>query len=74
MEKGRGYIFRRLILPCILHAALSEAGLIEEKTARVVLVHEVQVFEEFSSLMEEKDKRVTSIVTSEGIYRASTGT
>lgn len=64
--KGAGYGDRE-------DAILSEAGLIEEKTARVVLVHEVQVFEEFSSLMEEKDKRVTIIVTPEGIYRASTG-
>lgn len=63
--KGAGYGDRE-------DAILSEAGLIDEKTARIVLVHGVQVFEEFSSLMEEKDKRATIIVTPEGIYWAST--
>lgn len=48
---------------------LSKAGLINEKTPRVAMVHEVQVFEDFSSLMEEKDKRVTIIVTPKEIYK-----
>lgn len=48
---------------------LSKAGLIDEKTPRIAMVHEVQVFEDFSSLMEEKDKRVTIIVTPKEIYK-----
>ena len=50
-------------------AILSETGLIDEKTPRVVLVHEVQVFEDFSSLMEEQDRKVQIIVTPPKIYR-----
>lgn len=48
---------------------LSKAGIINEKTPRIAMVREVQVFEDFSSLMEEKDKRVTIIVTSQEVYR-----
>lgn len=50
---------------------LSEAGLMDEKTPRVALVHEVQVFEDFSSLMDKNDKKVMIIVTPEGVYRVS---
>lgn len=60
--KGTGYGDRE-------DAILSETGLINEKTPRVVLVHEVQVFEDFSSLMEEKDKRIMIIVTPKEVYR-----
>lgn len=48
---------------------LSKAGLLDEKTPRVALVHEAQVFEDFSSLMEKRDKKVTIIVTPKEVYR-----
>jgi 5-formyltetrahydrofolate cyclo-ligase len=48
---------------------LSEAGLIDDRTPRLVLVHEIQVFEDLSYLAEEWDKKITIIVTPEGIYR-----
>jgi 5-formyltetrahydrofolate cyclo-ligase len=54
-------------------AILSKAGLIDEKTPRVALVHEVQVFEDFSSLMEKNDRRLQIIVTPEGVYKVSDG-
>ena len=60
--KGTGYGDRE-------DAILTETGLISEKTPRVALVHEVQVFEDFSSLMEEQDKKVQIIVTPKRIYR-----
>lgn len=48
---------------------LSGAGLIDEETPRVALVHEIQVFDDLSALMEERDRKVSIIVTPEGIYR-----
>jgi len=48
---------------------LSEAGLIDERTPRAVLVHEIQVFEDLSYLTEEWDKKISIIVTPEGVYR-----
>lgn len=48
---------------------LSKAGLINEKTPRIAMVHEVQVYEDFSSLMEEKDKKVSIIVTTKEVCR-----
>lgn len=48
---------------------LSRAGLLDERTPRIVIVHEVQVFEDFSSLMEEKDKKVMIVVTPEEVCR-----
>lgn len=60
--KGAGYGDRE-------DAILSKACLINENTPRVALVHEAQVFEDFSSLMEKSDKRVTIIVTPEEVYR-----
>jgi 5-formyltetrahydrofolate cyclo-ligase len=62
--KGSGYGDRE-------DEILSEAGLMDEKTPRIALVHEVQVFEDFSFLMEEGDKRVTLIVTPQGVYKAN---
>ncbi len=60
--KGKGYGDRE-------DEILSEAGLIDKRTPRIALVHDVQVFEDFSSLMEEGDKKITIIVTPEEIYR-----
>jgi 5-formyltetrahydrofolate cyclo-ligase len=60
--KGTGYGDRE-------DEILSEAGIMDEKTPRVALVHDVQVIEDFSSLMEEGDKKVMIIVTPERIYR-----
>lgn len=60
--KGTGYGDREDII-------LSEAGLIDEKTPRVALVHEVQVFEDFSYLMGEKDRRILIIVTPKEVYK-----
>jgi len=60
--KGTGYGDRE-------DAMLSEAGLIDEKTPRAALVHEAQVFDDFSHLMEEKDRRVMIVVTPEEVYR-----
>lgn len=60
--KGTGYGDRE-------DEILSEAGLMDEKTPRVALVHEGQVFENFSYLMEENDRKVTIIVTPEEVYR-----
>ncbi len=48
---------------------LSEAGLIEENTPRIALIHEVQFFEDFSYLSDKWDKKVTIIVTPERLYR-----
>lgn len=48
---------------------LSEAGLIDENTPRITLVHKVQVFEDLSYLSDKWDKKVTIIVTPERIYR-----
>lgn len=48
---------------------LSEAGLIDETTPRVVLVHEIQVFEDFSYLVDEWDKKISIIVTPDGVYK-----
>ncbi len=60
--KGKGYGDREDML-------LSAAGLIKEKTPRVVLVHEIQVFEDFSDLMGKNDRRIYIIVTPEQVYR-----
>ncbi|MEW6214173.1 MAG: 5-formyltetrahydrofolate cyclo-ligase [Nitrospirota bacterium] len=60
--KGTGYGDRE-------DTILSEAGLIDEETPRVALVHDVQVFEDFSSLMDKNDKKVMIIVTQEKVYR-----
>jgi 5-formyltetrahydrofolate cyclo-ligase len=54
--KGTGYGDRE-------DEILSAAGLIDERTPRVAIVHEVQVFEDFSHLTGEKDRKVTLIVT-----------
>lgn len=62
--KGTGYGDREDII-------LSEAGLINDNTPRVALVHDMQVFEDFSTLMDEKDKRVSIIVIPECMYRIS---
>src|SRR5574341_1126407 len=48
---------------------LSGAGLIVENTPRVAMVHETQVFEDFTYLMEKNDKKVTIIVTPKEIYK-----
>ena len=50
-------------------AILSDVGLIDNKTPRVVIVHDVQIFEDFYLLMENTDKKVTIIVTPNEIYR-----
>lgn len=60
--KGTGYGDRE-------DEILSGARLMDEKTPRIALVHEVQVFEDFSSLMEEKDRKVQIIVTPKETYR-----
>lgn len=60
--KGTGYGDRE-------DEVLSKSGLMDEETPRVALVHEVQVFDDFSYLMEKKDRRVQIIVTPDEIYR-----
>ncbi len=60
--KGAGYGDREDTL-------LSEAGLLDRKTPRIVLVHEIQIFEDFSSLMEENDKKIMVIVTPREVYQ-----
>jgi len=60
--KGTGYGDRE-------DEILSGARLIDKRTPRVALVHEVQVFEDFSFLMEEKDRKVQIIVTPKETYR-----
>ncbi len=62
--KGTGYGDRE-------DEILSEAGLMDEKTPRIALIHEAQVFEDFSSLMDKKDRRVQTIVSPKEIYRMS---
>jgi len=59
--KGAGYGDRE-------DTILSETGLMDEKTPRVALVHDVQFFEDFSYLMEERDRKVTIIVTPKEVY------
>jgi 5-formyltetrahydrofolate cyclo-ligase len=60
--KGAGYGDQEDLL-------LSQAKLIDENTPRVVLVHDIQVFEDFSTLMRRHDRRIDLIVTPERIYR-----
>jgi 5-formyltetrahydrofolate cyclo-ligase len=60
--KGTGYGDRE-------DTILSNAGLIDEKTPRIAIVHEIQVFEDFSYLMNEEDKKVSIILTPTGVYR-----
>ncbi len=48
---------------------LSEAGLIDENTPRIALIHEFQLFEDFSYLSDKWDKKVSIIVTPERVYR-----
>ena len=52
----------------------SAARLIDENTPRIALVHKVQVFEDFSYLMEKKDKKVTIIAIPKEIYKINSGT
>jgi 5-formyltetrahydrofolate cyclo-ligase len=61
--KGTGYGDRE-------DEILSAAELIDAKTPRVALVHQVQVFDDFSHLMGEWDRKVNIIVTPEGILHA----
>ncbi len=60
--KGKGYgdMEDRLLVA---------AGLMGMETPRVALVHEIQVFEDFSHLMGENDRRISIIVTPEQVYR-----
>lgn len=60
--KGMGYGDRE-------DEILSRAGLIGPATPRVVLAHEAQIFEDFSRMMEARDRRVSVIVTPEGVFR-----
>ncbi len=48
---------------------LSKGGLIDKKTPRIALVHEAQIFEDFSYLMDKWDKKISIIVTPEKVYR-----
>lgn len=60
--KGKGYGDREDLL-------LSAAGLLGPATPRVALVADVQVFEDFSYLMTETDRKISLIVTPERVYR-----
>lgn len=60
--KGAGYGDRE-------DAILSEKGLMDEKTPRVALVDDVQVFEDFFSLMKENDRKVSIVVTPGNVYK-----
>lgn len=62
--KGTGYGDRE-------DEILSRAGLMDENTPRIALVHEIQVFEDLSYLSEKWDKKVTIIVTPERVYRVA---
>lgn len=48
---------------------LSEAGLIDEMTPRIAIIHEIQLFEDFSYLATKWDRKVSIIVTPKHIYR-----
>jgi 5-formyltetrahydrofolate cyclo-ligase len=48
---------------------LSKAGLIDEKTPRVAIVHEAQIFEDFSYLMDQWDRKISIIITPEKVYK-----
>ncbi len=52
---------------------LSRAGLIDEKTPKVVLVHDIQVFDDLSALMNERDRRINIIVTPTGVFKIAGG-
>lgn len=60
--KGTGYGDRE-------DKILSEAGLINEKTPRLALIHEAQLFDDFSDLISEWDRKVSIIITPERVYR-----
>ena len=47
----------------------SAARLIGLATARVGLVHAAQIFDDFSRLMEARDRKVSVVVTPEGVLR-----
>lgn len=55
-------------------AILTRAGLIGPETPRVVLIHDVQLFDDFSHLMDEHDRRVTIVVTPQEVWRVGTFT
>lgn len=48
---------------------LSEAGLINEKTPRIAIIHEIQLLEDFSFLVSKEDKKISIIITPKKIYR-----
>ncbi len=48
---------------------LSEAGLMDAVTPRVALVHDAQVFTDFSTLMGARDRKISLIVTPQKIIR-----
>ncbi len=48
---------------------LYEAGLMDTATPRVALVHDAQVFTDFSSLMGAQDRKISLIVTPQKIFR-----
>lgn len=60
--KGTGYGDRE-------DTILSKAGLIIDKTPRIAIVHETQIFEDFSHLMEKTDKKITIIVSPKDIIK-----
>lgn len=60
--KGTGYGDREDRLLC-------QAGLMDEKTPRVAIIHEVQLFPDLSYLASDWDAQVSIIITPERIYR-----
>ena len=52
---------------------LSHARLIGHETPRIALVHDVQVFDNFSHLMTENDRPVSIIVTTNEVWRVEEG-
>ncbi|MHA1368932.1 MAG: 5-formyltetrahydrofolate cyclo-ligase [Promethearchaeota archaeon] len=60
--KGTGYGDRE-------DALLSAAGIIDEQTPRVAVIHDEQLFQDFSWLMEDTDRKVTIMITPSQIIR-----
>lgn len=62
--KGKGYGDRE-------YEILKERGLLKENLKIITIVHECQIFDDFSYLMNEKDIKVNYIITNKRIIRIS---
>ncbi len=62
LGKGKGYGDREFLL-------LKQEGIIDRQTLVITLIHDVQLFDDFSYLMEENDVKVQLCITPSGVIR-----